>query len=123
MSQVHRVILLNKPLKIRGYTVTQWLVLGSSVGLAFFVGLNMIPKEWKVGNLPVSFLVGLVVFSVGPAFIFMTQHKPFCWWRNNLLYRLGLVPQEYLPHPEPGHLFPDPSNVDASSVDNDYYVR
>ncbi|HEY9867596.1 MAG TPA: hypothetical protein V6D08_00190 [Candidatus Obscuribacterales bacterium] len=122
MSLVHRVIVLNKPLKIRGFTVFQWVLIVLAVAGGFGV-LSVIPKEWKIGNLGVNFIGGLSVFCVAFVFIGMSQMKPFMWWKNLFLYRLKLVPTQYLPHPEESIVYPDPTIVEAARKSDQFYVE
>ena len=120
MSVIQRVILLNKPFKIRGYTVIQWLILGVSVALSFIVGTS-VPREMKLGNLPLGFLVGLSIFCGAIVFVSASQMHPFIWWRNLLLTRLGLLPKVYLPHRESGYIYPDPTIVEPSKAEDQAY--
>lgn len=122
MSLVHRVIKLNEPFKIRGYTVSQWILMGVSVAAAFFIGTK-IPQDWKVGHLPVGFLVGLAIFCGAIVFISATQMRPMSWWKNALLYKLKLVPMVYLPHPEEGVIYPDPTIEDVVKREDSNYVQ
>ena len=121
MSLVHRVIILNKPLKIRGFTVSQWVVMVLAAATAFGVGSAM-PGNWKVGNLPVGFLVGLGIFCGAMLISQGLQMKPLTWWRNMIAYRLKLVPMTYLPHSEPGTIYPDPTVVDPGRKEDLPYV-
>lgn len=111
MSQVHRVIILNRPMKIRGYTPFQWILMVASAAGAFAV-LSWFPKEWKVQNLPVGFLVGLCVFCVALVFIHASQLKTFIWWRNVIFYALGVLPRVFLPHSEPSVTYLEPDKVE-----------
>lgn len=122
MSLVHRVIKLNEPFKIRGYTVSQWILMAVALGLAFFLGTK-VPQDWKVGNLPVGFLVGLAIFCGAIVFISATQMRPISWWRNAVLYKLKLIPSVYLPHPEEGAIYPDPSIEDEGKREDNAYVE
>ena len=47
MSVVQRVIILNKPFKIRGYTIVQWIILAGTLAVAFLVG-SKVPPDWKI---------------------------------------------------------------------------
>ncbi|MBY0358999.1 MAG: DUF4407 domain-containing protein [Candidatus Obscuribacterales bacterium] len=124
MSIVHKVIVLNTPLKIRGYTVPQWILLAVSVGLAFFIGAK-VPPDWKIGNLPLGLFVGLAIFSVAIVFIFAAETKPMAWWRNFFLYRIfNTMPKAYYPHiEEQTQLYPDPDLVDAPKREEGGYIE
>ncbi len=123
MSQVHKVIILNKPLKIFDFTPFQLILLVAATVTALLVGTN-IPKDWKVGNLPAGFLAGLLIFCAAIVGVKMSEVKPWIWWKNNLLYRLGMVPKVFIPRPEdPPHIYPDPSIIEAKKASDDYYVQ
>src|SRR5262249_45101386 len=97
MSLVHRVVILNKPLKIRGLTISQWVLMTIALGVAIGAG-SIIPSNWKLGNLPAGFIVGLLIFCAALLFTQAMQMKPMTWWRNMIAYRLKLVPMTFLPH-------------------------
>lgn len=122
MAVVHRVILLNKSLKIRGYTLLQWGMLILAVALAFGLGSYM-PKEWKFGNLPAGVLVFVAIVSAAFVFIHASEMKPWLWWKNQLFYRLHLKPTKFLPHPEPSKEYPDSSIIDPIKQKDRYYVQ
>ncbi|MFN8655291.1 MAG: hypothetical protein U0105_03030 [Candidatus Obscuribacterales bacterium] len=122
MSLVHRVIKLNEPFKIRGYTVPQWILMAVALGLAFLIGTK-VPQDWKLGNLPVGFLVGLAIFCGAIVFISATQMRPISWWKNAFLYKLKLMPLVYLPHAEEGAIYPDPTIEEAVKREDRGYVE
>lgn len=121
MSRIHRVVRLNKPLKIGGFTPWQWVLMVIALALAFLVG-SKLPGDWKVGNLPAGFLVGLLIFCGALVYIQMSQMKPFAWWRNQVLYKLKLVPDQFLPRTYPGIEYPDSSIHDDDRKVDEYYV-
>jgi len=122
MSQIHKVILLNKPLKIFDFTPLQLVLMFMSTIAAFWVG-SSIPQGWKVGNLPTGFVVGMLILCAAIVLVKMSEVKPWAWWRNLLLYRLNMVPTVFLPRPEPGQLYPDPTIIDAKKRSDEYYVE
>jgi len=122
MSRVHRVIILNKPLKIRGFTLLQWCLMVLAAAAAFALG-SWVPPNIKVGNISLGFWVGLLVFSVVLVLVNASEMKPSVWWKNNLLYRLRLIPTQYLPRPIQGMIYPDPTIIEARKRDDDYYVQ
>lgn len=123
MSQIHKVIILNKPLKIRGFTPIQWILLTVSVALAFFVGTK-IPQDWKLGNLPVGFIVGMGIFCGALVYVKASEMRPFAWWRNLFLYRLGFVPKLYFPHIEEQlQIYPDPTVIDPTKREEEGYIE
>lgn len=121
MSLVHRVIILNKPLKIRGFSVSQWVVMGLAAAAAFAVG-SFMPGNIKIAGLPIGFIIGMVIFC-GALFVSQAlQMKPLAWWRNMIAYRMKLVPMTYLPHSEPGTIYPDPTVIDPGRKEDLPYV-
>lgn len=112
MSQIQKVIILNKPLKIFEFTPFQLVLMALSCFFALLCG-NKIPGDWKIGNLPAGFLVGLLIVCAAIVFVKMTEIKPMLWWRNLLAYRLNLVASTWLPHPEEAPLYPDATIIDA----------
>ncbi len=121
MSQVHKVIILNQPLKIRGYSISQWLLLVLGLITAFILGSN-VPGNWKIGNLPAGFLVGLSVFCLVIVFVFAFEIKPYLWWRNLILYRLNLLPRVFRPSIEPSQTYPEPVTNEPTNRPDEYYV-
>ena len=121
MSQVHKVINLKEPFRIFTMTVGQLGI--SAVGLlsAFFVGTN-VPSDWKIHNMPAGFVVGLVVFCLSLVAGRMTELKPMVWWRNSILYRLKLIPSQFIPKPEEPVLYPDPTIIEKGQAE-EFYVE
>lgn len=109
-------------MKIRGFTLFQlgMMALGAVVGFGAF---TLVPKEWKIGNLPTGFLVGLTVFSVLLVLSNALEMKPIAWWRNTIFYYLKVLPTVFLPHPEEKALYPDPTIVDPGRKREEFYVE
>jgi hypothetical protein len=124
MSLVHKVIILNKPLKIRGFTFGQWFILATAVGLGFFLAFK-VPQDWKLGNLPLGVFVW--VFIVGGAMVGVNaaEFKPFAWWRNLFLYKIfQTVPRAYYPHNEEQlQIYPDPDVIDPARREDEGYIE
>ncbi len=122
MSQVHKVIVLNKPLKIFEQTPIQlFLLVGSIIG-ALLIATSL-PKEWKFNNVPAGVFV--FVGIVGAAIVLgkMSEVKPWMWWKNMVLYRLNIVPKTFVPKPEPAPLYPDPNIIESKKKSEQYYVE
>jgi hypothetical protein len=111
MSLVHRVVILNKPLKIRGLTVSQWIMMTLALGAAIGAG-SIVPGTWKFAGVPTGFWLGMIIFCGALVFTQALQMKPLTWWRNMIAYRMKLVPVVYLPHSEKGTIYPDPTMID-----------
>lgn len=129
MSNVQKVTLLNKPIKlgIMGIELTwlQWLLMLVATIVAFVVGSNFPFNNIKAGGAPLGLWVGLAVFCAALIFIHMSEMKPWCWWRNLFYYRLHVLPSVFLPHPEEAPIYPDPTKVDAKkrTDDEEIYVE
>lgn len=122
MSQVHRVLVLNKPFKIRGMTIMQWITMAAATAIAIFVGTKVIPNNWKLGNIPAGLPVGILVWGAAYGYVTATETKPIAWWRNRILYALKIYPNLYLPKREEGVLYPDPSIREAVKREDQSYV-
>ena len=123
MSVVYRVVILNKPFKIRGFTLLQWCVLVGTAALCFFV-CSKFPSEWKLGNIPVGIWVGLAIFSAVIVFVTAAQMKPLVWWKNRIFFSLGLNSRCYLPHTESGPPeYPDPNVIEPSKQEQGIYIE
>jgi len=112
VSVVQKVIILNKPLKVFEFTPIQLVLLVLSTVTALIVG-NKIPGNWKIGNLPAGFLIGLLIVCAAIVFVKATEIKPMQWWRNLIFYRLKLTPSRFVPHPEPANVYPDTTIIDG----------
>lgn len=121
MSQIQKVILLNKPMKIFEFTPFQLVLMFVSTITAFIVGSN-VPHDWKIANLPAGFIIGLVIICLAIVFVKMSEVKPWLWWRNAVVYKLNMMPTVFMPRPEPGQVYPDPTIIDVKKRANEYYV-
>lgn len=123
MSQIHKVTLLNKPLKIFEFTIPQLLIMFVAVVLAFILASN-VPSSWKLPNgLSAGVVVWVAVLGAAIVFVKMNEVHPWAWWRNRILYRLHIVPNVYLPRLEEAPLYPDPSIIEPNKRSDDYYVE
>lgn len=120
MSVVQRVIVLNKPFKIRGYTIVQWLVMGVAAVFGLIVATKL-PGDWKINGAPIGVFAFVGILGAGIAYVSATQMKPPAWWRNKFLYTLGIVPSIYLPNREEGIVYPDPTIQDRVKRDDTDY--
>lgn len=124
MSLVHKVIILNKPLKIRGFTFGQWGILVVSVSLGFFLAFK-VPQDWKLGNLPVGLFVWVVIVGAAMVGVNAAEFKPYAWWRNLLLYKiLNTVPKAFYPNvEEQTQIYPDPDVIDPAKREDEGYIE
>jgi hypothetical protein len=123
MSVVQRVIVLNKPFKIRGYTIPQWLILGIASIAALFVATKVVPQGWKINGAPAGVFAFVIVLGAGIAYVSATQMKPTAWWRNKFLYGLKIVPNVYLPKREEAQLYPDPTIIERGKREDQNYIN
>ncbi len=120
MSRQHQVINLRQPVKLFGFTIKQlfFLVIGVSLG---FLSVSKVPGDWKIGNLPASLFAFITCVSVAIVAGFFTDLKPMAWWKNSVLYKLGLKPTTYYPRPEPREPYPD-MTIEEDRPEDDYFI-
>jgi hypothetical protein len=99
MAIVHKVIILNTPFKVFGFSLIQLIVLLATSAIGLWSGFNMPPV--KINGLPLGLFVFLGIFCTGIVFVHATLIKPRQWWLNRVLYAAKLVPLELLPKPQP----------------------
>jgi hypothetical protein len=85
MSSQHKVVLLNQPARIYGYTPAQFAVMLATLVIAFIVATHV--PAWKIAYLPVSFLIGMTILGTGTALVQATNVRSLRWWRK----RIGLA--------------------------------
>lgn len=95
MAIVQKVIILNKPFKLFGFTLPQGVLLVGSGLLGLMVGSNL--PQIKIAGAPLIFWVTFISFCSALIFISASQMKPWAWWRNRILSIAGLTPNEILP--------------------------
>ncbi len=124
MSLVHKVIILNKPLKIRGFTFPQWAILAVSVGVGFFLAFK-VPQDWKLGNLPVGVFVWVLIVGGAMVGVNAAEFKPAAWWRNLFFYKIfNSLPRAYYPHiEEQTQIYPDPDVIDPIKREDEGYIE
>jgi hypothetical protein len=124
MSLVHKVIILNKPLKIRGFTVGQWAILTIAVALGFFLAFK-VPQDWKLGNLPVGLFLWVIIVGGAMVAVNAAEFKPFAWWRNLFLYKIfNTLPRAFYPNVEEQlQLYPDPDVIDPVKREDSNYIE
>jgi hypothetical protein len=112
MAIVHKVIILNTPFKLFGFSFVQWIVLLLTALISCWAWFNTPPV--KINGLPLGLFVFLAIFCTGIVFVHATLIKPRQWWLNRILYAARLVPLELMPKPQPIKTYfedePKPSN-------------
>jgi hypothetical protein len=122
MSQMHKVIILNKPLKVFDFTIIQLGMMFFAVLFAF-AAATQVPKEVKVNGMPGGAVVFIVLICAAIALVKMSEIKPWAWWKNMLVYRFKMVPTVWLPHPEIAPIYPDPTIIEAKKREDNNYVE
>lgn len=122
MSLVHRVIILNQPLKIFGFAPLQLglLVVWVIVGLVL---AGRFPGEWKFHNVPIGVWFAIFWFCIALVAVKMSEVKPWSWWKNMLTYRLNLVPKTYIPKIEAAQPYPDGNIIELKKSTEKFYVE
>ena len=122
MSQMHKVIILNKPLKVMDFTIIQWGLMSFAVLLAFAAS-SQVPKEVKINGMPGSVVIFIILICAAIALVKMSEIKPWSWWINMAAYRMNVVPTVWMPHPEVAPIYPDPTIIEARKRSEDNYVE
>jgi hypothetical protein len=115
MSVVRKVELLNVPYRFYGFTVVQLLLLFFAGLIGFHAAMN-VPNVKVFNGLPLGFLVFMGIFCGAMVFVFANQIRPLQWWRNKLLYTLGIRPSMYVPCHEPAHIYPDANIIESKDA-------
>ena len=122
MSQMHKVIILNKPLKVFDFTIIQLGMMFFAVLFAFFAA-TQVPKDVKVNGMPGSAVLFIVLICADIALVKMSEIKPWGWWINMVAYRAKLIPSVWMPHPEVAPIYPDPTIIEAKKASENNYVE
>jgi len=104
MAIVQKVIVLNKPFKLFGFTFVQLIILGGAALIGLWLGTIM--PQVKINNIPLGFWVVLVFFCSAMVAVNASSIKPWQWWRNGLLSLSSLLPTEILPNSRPAKIYP-----------------
>lgn len=92
-----------------------------SICISLYI-LSNVPQGLKVGNLPANILCAIVFFCVCLPAVKFTDLKPVAWWRNVLIYKLKLAPSTFIPKPEAGRIYPDPTIQEPKKKSDAYYI-
>ncbi|MCW5824056.1 MAG: hypothetical protein KIT34_14725 [Cyanobacteria bacterium TGS_CYA1] len=121
MARTYQVINLKQPVKLFGFTIRQLIFLAIGIGLGF-LAISKVPGDWKIGNLPVALFAFIFCVSIGIVAGFFTDLKPMAWWRNSLMYRLGMRPTTYMPRPEERIPYPSSDIDDDDRKEDEYFI-
>ena len=99
MSQMHKVIVMNKPLKVFDFTIIQLGLMFFAVLLAFFAA-SQVPKDVKINGMPGGVVTFIILICIAMALVKMSEVKPWSWWINMFAYKMNVVPTVWMPHPE-----------------------
>lgn len=94
MSSQHKVLILNKPFRIYGFTPPQMGCFVLSFVLALLAAKHL--PAWQIAHIPLSFLCGLLLLSIGLTITQATNIRPLAWWRKRLEFAMKALPM-YLP--------------------------
>ncbi len=122
MSQMHKVIILNKPLKVFDFTIIQLGMMFFAVLLSF-AAATQVPKDVKVNGMPGGAVLFIVLICAAIALVKMSEIKPWGWWRNMLVYRMKMVPTVWMPHPEVAPIYPDPTIIEVKKKSEENFVE
>jgi hypothetical protein len=116
MATVRKVELLNKPYRFYGLTITQIGIMAVALGVAFWGGMNCpnVKVQLPGSELPLGFVVFMLIVCLFSFFAFATDLRPWPWWRNRFLYTFHLRPRMYLPQSLPGVVYPDATIIEES---------
>jgi hypothetical protein len=116
MAIVHKVIVLNKPFKLFGFTIFQGIALIFSALIGLWVSTSMPPI--KINGIPLGIWMFILITSAAIVPIYALQIKPWPWWRNRVLYVARLLPTEIFPKPQTANTYIDDIAKDKSKLSN-----
>jgi hypothetical protein len=99
MAIVHKVIVLNTPFRLFGYSFVQWVVLLFTALISCWAWFSCPPV--KINGLPLGLFAFLAIFCTGIVFVHASLIKPWQWWLNRVLYAAQLLPTKIFPQPQP----------------------
>ncbi len=109
MAIIQKVIVLNTPFKLFGFTFAQLITLLVASLLGLWIG-SLMPSV-KIGPAPLN--VWVIILTPGGAmtFIAASQMKTWQWWRNRILGLSNLLPSEVLPKPQQAPIYLEDGKV------------
>ncbi len=121
MAIVHKVIILNTPFKLFGYSFVQWILLTFTALIACWAWFSTPPV--KVNGLPLGLFVFVTIVCTGIVFVHATSIKPWQWWLNRVLYAAQLLPTEILPKPQPVKTYFEENSVQSNKMPNSAFTK
>jgi hypothetical protein len=105
MAIVHKVIVLNKPFKVFGFTFVQLIFLALAGLIGLWLG-TAVPQV-KINGIQLGAWITFVITPcVALVAVNASSIKPWQWWRNRILSLSNLLPTEILPKPSPANMYP-----------------
>lgn len=105
MAIIQKVIVLNTPFKLFGFTFMQLVILLVAALLGLWIGSLMPPI--KIGPAPLNVWVIILTPGAAMTFIAASQMKSWQWWRNRIFGLANLLPTQVLPKPRPAPIYLD----------------
>lgn len=116
MAIVHKVIILNKPFKLFGFSFVQWIVLASTSLIGLWIGFSLPPV--KFNGLPLGFIVFMIIVCGGIVFVHASLIQPWQWWRNRILSLAQMLPTEILPKPQAAKTYIEDAAKQSNKLSN-----
>ncbi len=114
MAIVHKVIILNKPFKLFGFSFIQLAIFVFTGLIGLWIGFSV--PQVKVNGLPLGFLVFMLIICGGMVFVHATLIQPWQWWRNRILSLAGLLPTKILPRPQAPNIYIEENAKDKTNM-------
>lgn len=121
MAIVHKVIILNTPFKVFGYSFVQWILLSVIALVSSWAWFSTPPV--KVNGLPLGLFVFVAIVCTGIVFVHASSIKPWQWWLNRVLYAAQLLPTEILPKPQPIKTYFEDAPKQANKLPSSAFTR
>ncbi len=114
MAIVQKVIVLNKPFKIFGFSFVQWIFLTLAALGGLWLGTAM--PQVKINGIQLGIWITIITPCVALVAVNASSIKPWQWWRNRILNLSNLSPTEILPKPVPAKIYPEADKLNADQL-------
>jgi hypothetical protein len=114
MAIVQKVIVLNKPFKIFGFTFVQWIILAGTALAGLWLGTAM--PQVKFNGIQLGIWITITTPCIALVCVNASSIKPWQWWRNRILSLSNLLPTEILPQPRPANIYPEEDRQEAKQL-------